>query len=336
MTIDKALARNGSAALAAVWMLVSAGAAGAATPTVLWQTTDAFTGIYSADGSSILVRTSGGDYQMRRSSDGLLQNNVTPTLKFPDAWAFSPNKQYVAITNRNDGISWIQLWAVSSNTLARTINTGAVRSIKSLDISSAGLIQGFERFAYGGGGTVWVHRVSDGGQVAALGPYAQNSSPRAAFSPDGQYLALTDQQGHVVRVLRSSNWSTAFTVGDGAGPFAWAPNSASYWVSGSFTFPTPWKQLNVPAGTVARSILIDESQNYPTAVTPNGSFFLTQSVTTSKIEIRRTSDLGVQVSYPFSNPVYAGVFNPAGTQFTYAVCPASGPCTFYVAQTPAL
>ena len=242
----------------------------------------------------------------------------------------------VALTTRANGISRIELWTVSSNTLARTINTGAVRNIKALDLSSGGLVAGFERFAYGGGGSIWVHRVSDGAQVAVLGPYAQNSSPRLAFSPDGQYLSLTDQQGHVLRILRTSNWTTLFTVGDAAYPFAWAPNSATYWVGGSFTWPSPWKQLNIPAGTVARSILIDESQNYPTAVTPDGRFFLTQGVTTSKVEIRRTSDFGVQVTYPFTNPVYAGGFNPAGTQFTYSICPASGPCTFYAATTPPL
>jgi hypothetical protein len=137
-------------------------------------------------------------------------------------------------------------------------------------------------------------------------------------------------------MLANSTRVLPFTVADGASPFTWAPNSATYWVGGSFIFPSPWKQLNVPAGTVARSILIDESQNYPTAVTPDGRFFLAQAVGAARIDIRRTSDFGTQVSYTFSNPAFAGGFNPAGTQFNYAVCPASGPCTFYAATTPAL
>jgi hypothetical protein len=93
----------------------------------------------------------------------------------------------------------------------------------------------------------------------------------------------------------------------------------------------------VPAGTVVRSVLIDESKYFPSAMTPNSRYFLSGVPNQNLIEIRRTSDVGAQVSYTVGTNAWSGLFNPSGTQFTYSVCPISGnPCTFYVASTPTL
>jgi hypothetical protein len=57
----------------------------------------------------------------------------------------------------------------------------------------------------------------------------------------------------------------------------------------------------------------------------------------NKIEIRRISDAGAQVSYSVSTNARAGVFNPTASLFTYSFCPVNGtPCTFVVASTPTL
>jgi hypothetical protein len=321
-----------------LFTLSSAAVAGAASPTVVWQTTEGGSGVFSGDGTSILLRIATG-FQMRRTSDGTLEKTITLPVGYQgyDAHAFSPDKTYVGTTIRANGITRIDLWRVSDGALARTINSAAVRNNKSLDISSTGLIEAHERFAYGDGGRLRIFRVSDGSLVTTLGPYCRNSSPRAFFAPNGQYLAVQDQNAVLARVLRTSNWSTAFTVASPAFPFAFAPNSATFWAGGSFIYPAPWQQVNVPAGTVVRSVLIDESKNYPSAMTPDGRYFLSGAPTQDKMEIHRTSDAGAQVSYTVGTNAWPGVFNPSGTLFTYAACPISGtPCVFYVASTPTL
>lgn len=310
-------------------------AASAATPTIMWSTT-AGGGVFSADGTSVLIAVATG-FQMRRTSDGGIEKTITLPVgsRGYDVSAFSPDKQYVGTTVRANGITRIDLWRTSDGTLARTINSDAVRNNKALDISSGGLIAAHERFAYGGGGMLRVFRLSDGALVRTLGPYCRNSSPRAHFSPNGTYLTVQDQNAGLVRILRTSDWTTALTFGSGAYVFAWAPNSATYWTGGSFIQPQPWQQRNVPAGTVVRSILVDESQAYITGVSPDGRFFLNYGPTGDKVELRRTSDAGVQVTYTVPTNASSSEINSSGTAFTYWTCPLSG-CSFVIAKMPSL
>jgi hypothetical protein len=43
------------------------------------------------------------------------------------------------------------------------------------------------------------------------------------------------------------------------------------------------------------------------------------------------------VTYTFSSEIVSsGTINPAGTQFTYAICGETGVCNAYVAQMPSL
>lgn len=324
--------------VAIVFSLANAAAVQAATPTILWQTTDGWGSKFSGDGTSVLLVTSTG-FQMRKTTTGAIEKTITLPVgsRGYDAHAFSPDKTYVGTTVRANGITRVDLWRVSDGTLARTINSDAVRNNKSLDISSGGLIEAHERFAYGDGGRLRIFRVSDGGLVTTLGPYCRNSSPTAFFAPNGQYLAVRDQNAGASLILRTSNWTTATSASGASYPFAFSPDSATFWYGGSFTWPQPWLQVNVPAGTVVRSILIDESSFYPTAFTPNGKYFLGNTSLQDKVEIRRTSDAGVQVSYTVGTNAWGGLFSPGGGQFYYSVCPVSGtPCTFAMASTPTL
>jgi hypothetical protein len=153
--------------------------AGAATPRVLWQLPGAYGGPFTADGSAVYLVTGTG-FQLRRAADGALLSAITlpaSSLGY-DASAFSADMQYVALSIRANGITRIELWRVSDGTLARTINTDAVRNARGLDLSlDSGLVAIMERFAYGGGGMLRVYRTSDGALVHKEGPLVQMATP---------------------------------------------------------------------------------------------------------------------------------------------------------------
>src|SRR5215471_2821268 len=224
-----AFARHAVAVIIAVCAIFSAGAAGAGTPTVVWQKSGVQTGdstIFSTDGTALLLSVTGG-FELRRASDGVLLNTLTlpaDSLGY-DAKALSPDKTLVALSFLRSGGGTIELWRIAGSTLARTITTDAVRTIKGLAFSSTGLIASRERFAYGGGGNLRVHRVSDGTLVKKAGPVARNSARNGVgFSADGTYLAVNDDNQSGLWILRTSDWSTARLI-SGATLFAWADNT---------------------------------------------------------------------------------------------------------------
>lgn len=328
------MASSVALALSLSMSMMAGTAALAASPAVLWQATGV--GLFSGDGSSVLLDTATG-FQMRRASDGLVQSTVTlpaASLSY-DGRAFSPDKQYVALSIQRGAAFVIELWRVSNSTLFRTIATNAVRSTRTLDFSSNDLLAAYERFAYGGGGYLRIFRVSDGKVVTMLGPYTHNGATRVRFSPSGAYLAAHDWVGASgVRVLRTSDWGTALTVGNFADVFRWAADGASVWTTGLTILSQPYQQVRVPAGTVQRSVAIDDSQFSPTSVTADGRFILGSSTSQTELRFLRTSDGGAEVTY--SVPAgYSGDISPTGTVFTFGSC-ASSPCTFSMATMPAL
>jgi hypothetical protein len=326
----------GAAVVGAVLTLAATGTASAAGPTVVWQASTPGNGLFSADGSSVLLPTSTG-FQVRRATDGVVQTTVTLPVasQVYDACAFSPDKQYIAIALANDAVFNIEIWRVSNSTLFHRIATNAVRNIRTLDFSSGGLLVSYERFAYGGGGFVRIFRVSDGGFVNMFGPYTSNVATRARFSPNGQYLALHDSTSSGIRVLRTSDWGTAFTVGNFVDVFRWEPDNATLWTTGLTILSVPYQQMRVPAGTVQASTPIDDTQFYPTSITADGKYLLVSTTARDSIKFLRTSDGGAQVTYSVASGGYSGDISPTGTVFSGGSCTVS-PCTFYVAKMPAL
>lgn len=316
-------------------MLAATGSVSAAAPTVVWQASTTGIGYFSGDGSSVLLPIATG-FQVRRATDGLVQNTVTLPVasQLYDACAFSPDKQYVAIALASGASFNIEIWRVSNSTLFHRITTNAVRNIRTLDFSTGGLLASYERFAYGGGGMVRIFRVSDGGYVTMFGPYTTNSATRARFSPNGQYLAVHDSTSSGVRVLRTSDWGTAFTVGNFVDVFRWEPDSATLWTTGLTILSVPYQQLRVPAGTVQASTPIDDSQVYPSSVTADGKYILVSTAARDAIKFLRTSDGGAQVTYSVTGG-YSLDISPTGTVFSGGSCNVS-PCTFYLAKMPAL
>src|SRR5690349_8795091 len=103
-------------------------------PVVLWQTNGATSGIFSADGTNVLVGTSTG-LELRRSTDGVVQSRFTlpEASRAYDTKAFSPDGQLVALSIFANGVVRIELWRVADGTLVRTITTDAITNVRSLD-----------------------------------------------------------------------------------------------------------------------------------------------------------------------------------------------------------
>jgi hypothetical protein len=315
-------------------LLMSTAVAMALSPPLLWQTPNASGGIFSGDGSSILLKNPSG-FEMRRSSDGALESAITlPSgSRGYNAYSFSPNKQYVAIA-LHSGSTRIELWRVATGTLERTIAMGQIRSVKSVDLSSTGLLSTYERFAYGTGGNVRIYRVSDGTLLTTQGPFTRNSNTDARFSRDGQYLAVQDfWQSSGVRVLSSSNWSTVLTIGapgNAASLFGWAADG-SLWT----TNPSLIRERRlVPSGTIVQTSPAVYFY-YFRAVTPDNRFFLAESVDQDSVDFVRASDGTVPLSYDVGFEASAGTINPGGILFTYSIWNGSF-STIYVARTPSL
>jgi WD40 repeat protein len=333
-------------------MVLSTSAAWALTPTVVWQTSGAYPAGFSADGSAVFLSVSSG-FQMRRATDGLLLKSITlPSTSLPfDKSAFSPDKQFVAISVVDANLATrIEIWSLSTGNLVRTIPTTAVRNIRGLDFSpNSAFLASMERFAYGGGGKLRIFRTSDGALLREQGPFVVNGNTFVKFSPGGTYLAFYQNQGNAgFNILRTSDWSTAQSINLGDQymiQWAGADTSSSVWLRGNFSISVPYRQVAVPGGAVARTLSFDDAYRHVSGVTSNNKYFLAWQVETSDpgspqantIWFLRTSDAGAQLTYTFSSTIVSsGTINPAGTQFTYAICPDTGLCTAYVAQMPTL
>jgi hypothetical protein len=323
---------------ALLWTAAGGLTASATTPTVVWQATGVRTGypnaVFSVDGTAILLTKSTG-FELRRASDGVLLNTLTlPAASQPyDAAAFSPDKTMVGLNLFNNAVGTIEIWKLSTGTLQRTITTDAVRTMKGLDFSSAGLIASRERFAYGGGGFLRVYRVSDGSLVTKRGPVARNSAPGGAvFSPNAQLLALNDTFSLLgLWALRTSDWSSARSI-VGSYIFSWVSDSASLWTDS-------FQQVRISDGAILKSVTLDGSTGV-TAVTPDNRFLFAYTfvngTASNTIKFVRTSDGGTQLTYtlPTGTVVWSNGVNSTQTLFTYEICPSD--CTVYVARMPAL
>jgi len=331
-----AFARHAVAVIIAVCAIFSAGAAGAGTPTVVWQKSGVQTGdstIFSTDGTALLLSVTGG-FELRRASDGVLLNTLTlpaDSLGY-DAKALSPDKTLVALSFLRSGGGTIELWRIAGSTLARTITTDAVRTIKGLAFSSTGLIASRERFAYGGGGNLRVHRVSDGALVKKAGPVARNSARNGVgFSADATYLAVNDDNQGGLWILRTSDWSTVRLIGSGATLFAWADNT-SVWTGG-------FQRVRVTDGAVLAT-LPPSTVSLPSAFTPDNRFAyawdMVDLTASNTIRFLRVTDGGTQVVYTFPSGtrVWSDKINSTQTLFIYEICPSD--CTVYVASMPSL
>jgi hypothetical protein len=344
--------------VAAVGMLLVASAAWAGTPTVVWQAAGGYAAPFSADGSVMYMGTSANfqntGFQVRRASDGALLKTITlpAASQTYDKAAFSPDKQFVAISLvDSNGVTKIELWSLSTGSLVRTITTDAVRNIRGLDISpDSSLVASMERFAYGGGGMLRIFRTSDGTSVLKRGPYLTNSTAFTKFSTNGGYLAFFQNNGSPVgfNILRTSDWTQVQQVAPGnsymiqwSGP----DTAASVWLRGNNSLSIPYRQVNVPGGLLARQVSFDDSSRYVTAVTSNNKYLFSYQIQSTDpssppgntLFFLRTSDGGAQVTYTFTSTIVSsGTINPAGTMFSYSICPTTGGCTTYVAQMPAL
>jgi WD40 repeat protein len=319
--------RRGLVSIAVLVAVLSASAAWALTPTVVWQRTGIKNHMFSTDGSALLVGTTTG-FELRRASDGVVLNTITGPSSYLDH-ALSPDKQRIAIVRTN---RTIEIWNVSNSTLARTITTDAVRDMKWIALSNT-FVAAMERFGYGDGGKLRVYNTSTGALVKNV-LAIRNSSPVVMdFSPNGQYLAYPDHysvSGYVV--LRTSNWTTALAAGGGASLFSWVPDSASLWNSSS-------QRVRIPDGVVLQTVP-EHPNNGLQAYTPNNQSFLASVIVnlqySNQLQFLRTSNASVQVTYTFPNVTvaYAGEINSPGTLFTYTLCPSE--CTTYIATMPAL
>jgi hypothetical protein len=310
--------------------------ADAGTPTVVWQKSGVQTGdstIFSTDGTALLLAVTGG-FELRRASDGVLLNTLTLPVdsRGYDAKALSSDKTLVALSFLRNGAGTIELWRIAGSTLSRTIATDAVRTIKGLAFSSTGLIASRERFAYGGGGNLRVHRVSDGALVKKAGPVARNSaSGGVGFSADGKYLAVNDNNQNGLWILRTSDWGTARLIGDGATLFAWADNT-SVW-TGSF------QRVRVTDGVVLATFPFNDF-SLPSAFTPDNRFAYAWDIVdftaSNTIRFLRVADGGTQLVYTFPSGtrVWSDKINSTQTLFIYEICPSD--CTVYVASMPSL
>jgi len=333
--------------LMAVALLSASTIAEAITPTVAWQRPGGGGGVFSADGTAVLVTTASG-FELDQVSDGALLARLTlpaSSLGYTSSGS-SADKRLIALALESDAVRRIELWSMTTGNLVRTITTDATRTIRSVSVSN-NFVASMERFAYGGGGMLRVYRVSDGGLATKQGPYISNSDCKVSFSPNGQFLALRDNrtmQG--IRILNSSNWSTALTVGNNAALLQWMADSASLWAYGSSTYKHPFQQVSVPSGTVRRSVMVNDGlMIYESAVTPNSNFFLGSQIPSTSpgspagdvIEFLSTTKGSVRLTYKFPTPIVSsGAINPAGTLFTYTICINGTDCTFYLAKMPTL
>jgi hypothetical protein len=245
----------------------------------------------------------------------------------------------VGLTYRASGTTRIELFSVATGALVRTINTGAVRNARGIDLSSNGLVAVFERWAYGGGGKLWVHRVSDGGQVASKGPYTRNSSTVLKFSRDGTRLALNDsavvgQEG--VRVLRTTDWASELLVRS-ASIVSWASDNRSLW-----TLRAAWdveqpllEDIEMPSGEVLTSVPVDTNQYFPRAVTPDNRFFMSGTAAGNEVVFLRSADGSVVRRLSTPATTWAEAISPTGTLFAYTDCTETK-CTAHMAAMPAL
>lgn len=323
---------------AVIWMWTAS--VSAAAPTDVWTAAGTSGGTFSADGSSVLLRTTSG-FELHRAADGRVEKTITlPSASLGyDAYAFSPNKEYVALTYRASGVTRIELFSLASGALVRTINTGATRNSRGIALSSNGLVAILERWAYNGGGNLWVYRVADGAFVVSKGRFVRGSNTLLAFSPDAKYLAIDDtavvgEEG--VRVLRTTDWA-AMSLARSAHQFSWAADSQSIW-SARTSFETGqslYEENEVPSGELLASIPIDPAQYQLGALTPDNRFFLAGTAAGNEIVFLRTSDGSVVLRLSAPTGTRPVKVSPTGALFVYTVCSTSS-CSVRMARMPAL
>jgi hypothetical protein len=314
--------------------------AAALTPTVVWQKSGANTGNacrFSADGNALLIAVPTG-FELRRAVDGSLLSTVTlPSASLAyTAFSLSPDQQTLALALFNNAVGTIELWRVSNGTLTRSITTDAVRSMKQIDVSSGGVVATVERFAYGGGGFLRVHRMSDGALLKKLGPVVRNSTPQGlGFAHNGSYLAVSDNFSvDGISLLRTTDYGAARTIGAGtfASLFAWSPDSASLWTANM-------QQIRVSDGAVLQTMPL-VGGTVPSWPTPDNRFFLAwqliNNTATNTFSFVRTTDGLPQLTYTLASGtvVWSEQVNALDTLFTYEICPSN--CTVYVAKMPTL
>jgi hypothetical protein len=332
------LGRGTIGALAFAAAALTATAGWATAPTVVWQVSGVKTGypnaVFSADGTAVLIAKT-TSFELRRASDGVLLNtvNLPAASQAWDAMAFSPDKTLIGLNLFNNAVGTIELWKISTGTLQRTITTDAVRNMKGIDISSAGLVATRERFAYGGGGGLRVYKISDGTLVKKLGPISRNSAPWGVeFSPSALLLAFNDTSSLMgMWVLRTSDWGTARSV-TGAGIFSWVSDSASFWTD-------VFQQIRVSDGAILKTVPVPPNIGI-TAVTPDNRFLFAydfvNGTASNTLKFVRTSDGGTQLVYTLApgTITWSNQVNAGQTLFSYEVCPSD--CTVYFGKMPSL
>ncbi|GAA4160027.1 hypothetical protein GCM10022251_37390 [Phytohabitans flavus] len=304
----------------------------AATPTTVWSAPGLTAASFSVDGTLALltVNTSaGGRFEIRQAATGALVRTVTSPEKFTGA-TISPDRQVVAVTLNDSSsgltVRTIRLYRASDGAVLRNVRTTATRDLTSVDISSDGrLVAAADRRTYEQGGRVHVHRVADGTTVTVLTTDATTGAVR--FSPDGRYLAanvrlvVNGQFASVVRVFRTSDWSTVQTTGVGNLLVRWTPDSTGIWNSTILPgAPTGVQLLAVPGGTVQRSVVLGQ---YDTVsdVTDDGALVLAGRAAAPRRSLTFTDTVTGQAvtTYDFAGDVFAGDISRDGTLFTYVL-----------------
>lgn len=122
-----------------------------------------------------------------RIADGQLVRTFSPQFNAQSA-AFSPDGEYLAVSNYVSYYSQLLLWRVSDGRLVFSRSTGGVGVAFSPD----------GRYLATASGRVW--RVPDGQLVRNLGV----SGHSIAFSPNGEFLAIGSRSG--ILIWRVSDW----------------------------------------------------------------------------------------------------------------------------------
>src|SRR5437016_2743663 len=101
--------------LMAIALLSASTIAGAITPTVAWQRPGGGGGVFSADGTAVLVTTASG-FELDQVSDGALLARLTlpaSSLGYTSSGS-SADKRLIALALESDAVRRIELWSMRS------------------------------------------------------------------------------------------------------------------------------------------------------------------------------------------------------------------------------